>query len=450
MLAFKLERSEFEMQVEIKGLTKIYGDEAQAVVALSDLNLTLGENEICIVRGPNGSGKTTLISILSGELKQSAGQIKLANFDGIVPRIAVVNQFDNLIPELTVKQHFEVLDRNENISLISNDLLAMKSTEISRGQAQIIAIALALSADVDLLLADEPTGALGHEESELVYQFIKETATKNNSAVLLVTHDPSAEKIADRVVRLRDGRISEVWTPGSDEKQVVDPNGWLKLPDKVLDGLAPAVEITYSNSGANLTGRIHEANIVEIKKAKRASSFQTVVDVKQLTTKHGSHLVSKDLTFEIKQAEIFAVFGKSGAGKTTLLKTLSNLHHDFLGDIQINSKLAPAYFNLENIFALELNLAELRIPQELISNLALTELTNRPLKTFSGGQKHRALVAIALANPSEFLLLDEPTSALDQEMTDLVLNALLASDKTLLVATHDDRIMEIANNQLRL
>jgi ABC-type multidrug transport system ATPase subunit len=129
------------MQVEIKGLTKIYGDEAQAVVALSDLNLTLGENEICIVRGPNGSGKTTLISILSGELKQSAGQIKLANFDGIVPRIAVVNQFDNLIPELTVKQHFEVLDRNENISLISNDLLAMKSTEISRGQAQIIASA---------------------------------------------------------------------------------------------------------------------------------------------------------------------------------------------------------------------------------------------------------------------------------------------------------------------
>jgi lincosamide and streptogramin A transport system ATP-binding/permease protein len=175
-----------------------------------------------------------------------------------------------------------------------------------------------------------------------------------------------------------------------------------------------------------------------------------VVDVKQLTKKHGSHLVSKDLTFEIKQAEIFAVFGKSGAGKTTLLKTLSNLHHDFLGDIQINSKLAPAYFNLENIFALELNLAELRIPQELISNLALTELTNRPLKTFSGGQKQRALVAIALANPSEFLLLDEPTSALDQEMTDLVLNALLASDKTLLVATHDDRIMEIANNQLRL
>lgn len=92
----------------------------------------------------------------------------------------------------------------------------------------------------------------------------------------------------------------------------------------------------------------------------------------------------------------------------------------------------------------------MEITENLISKLQLFDLVNRPLNTFSGGQKQRVIVALALSSPAEVLLLDEPTSALDSEMTDLVIDTLLESNKTIIAATHDPRLVSAANVGLNL
>ena len=175
------------MKIEIKNLTKVYGEKTSAVLALSELDLTISENEICIVRGPNGSGKTTLISILAGDLSPTVGEIRLVSQQIKEPVISVINQFDNLIEDLSIEEHFKLLNRETNLALVDQKLLVKKPSQISRGEAQLISIALALSPDTDLLLADEPSGALGPEDAQLVYEFIRTAAVKNNCAVILVT-----------------------------------------------------------------------------------------------------------------------------------------------------------------------------------------------------------------------------------------------------------------------
>ncbi len=172
------------MQIKIENLTKVYGEHSSALLALSELDLEVNQGEILIIKGPNGSGKSTLISILSGELAQTVGQISINNESGNTPVISVVKQFENLIDELTIQEHFEKLNKVENLNLISDEILQSRPTHISRGQAQKVAVALALSSKTDLLLADEPTGALSQEESDEIYKFSKNTARNHNTAVL--------------------------------------------------------------------------------------------------------------------------------------------------------------------------------------------------------------------------------------------------------------------------
>ncbi len=438
------------MKIEIEKLTKIYGEGPNAVVALSELDLEIAAGEVCIVRGPNGSGKTTLVSILAGEVSATAGTIKLSTESEQEPKIAVVNQFNNLIDELTIAEHFRILDKAENLELIDPEILDRKLSEISRGQAQIVAVALAMSPDVDLLLADEPTGALGRVESDLVYEFIRTTATQNTSAVLLVTHDDAAERIADRVVRLRDGRISETWRPGENEKQVVNRRGWVKLPDSVTSGLAEEITILPTDSGAQIEGRLTLPAFSESFAQKKTISGPDIISVKNLTAHYGQHLVFSEISFQIKQGSLFCIFGKSGAGKTTLLKSILGVHLQTEGEITLSPNLSVAYFSIENIFGLELSLIELGVSSEIIESLNLNELTRRPLHTFSGGQKQRAITALALNSAADILLLDEPTSALDKEMSELVINSLVSSNKTIVAATHDSLLVTQSNDWINL
>lgn len=436
------------MTIEISNLTKVYGEGKSAVVALNELDLNLEESEVCIVRGPNGSGKTTLISILSGELEFTAGSISLTTGSGLKPKISVINQFHNLLDELTIKEHFEITGNFEHLKLVPFEILNLRPTEISRGQAQLAAVALALSPDTDVLLADEPTGALGAEDSQTVYEFIKEAATRNRTAVILVTHDINAEAIADRVVRLRDGRISETWKPNESERQVINDRGWVKLPHAVVDGLARTVEIAATSEGATLVGSRQAGNIQRHSLIKRTVTGSNIIQVKDLVARHGTFVVCADLNFHIKENELFCIFGKSGVGKTTVLKCLAGLHNNYQG--QISKKDVLPYFNIENLFGLELSLEELKVDGQITELLQMRDLEKRQLKTLSGGQQQRALVAIALSATDPAIILDEPTSALDDDMAEMVMRAILESKKTIVLATHDDRLLAVSNTVLNL
>ena len=436
------------MKIEIKKLTKVYGRGHNAVLALNELDLEIATTEICIVRGPNGSGKTTLISILSGDLLPTTGSIKLATNEDRTPNIAVVSQFNNLIDELTIREHFELLAKSADSSLVPQDILDLRPAQISRGQSQMVAIALTLTPETDLLLADEPTGALGHEDSAAVYQFIRQAAIENAAAVILVTHDSNAEQIADRVVRLQNGRISETWKPGTAEQQVVNDQGWLKLPSAVHSGLADEVAIEATPTGATLTGRLHDPDLQVTQFLKREPSVDEVLRAEELTTRYGNNVVSAGLNFRIASNSIFSIYGKSGSGKTTLLKTLCGLHKQFDGDVFVTKD--TAYFNIDYLYGLELALSQLPCDEGLMSRLQLADLKDRTISTYSGGQKQRALVALALSSPHGIVVLDEPTSALDDEMADLVIQEIVQSQKTIIVATHDERLVEISNDSIQL
>jgi ABC-type multidrug transport system ATPase subunit len=438
------------MKIEVKNLTKVYGEKTSAVLALSELDLTISENEICIVRGPNGSGKTTLISILAGEITPTVGEIKLVSQQVKEPVISVINQFNNLIDDLSIEEHFKLLNRETNLGLVDQKLLLKTPSQISRGEAQLISIALALSPDTDLLLADEPSGALGAEDAKRVYEFIRTAALKNNCAVILVTHDVAAEQIADRVVRLRDGRISEAWKPGDPVKQVINSRGWVRIPDEVSPGLSKEVEIQTSAMGAVINGHVDQTPKFESDFNPRKPGLKKLIKAINLSTFYGPIPVSSDLSFEIAEGELFCIYGKSGIGKTTLLKTLCNLHKGFSGDLEITETPTIPYFNIDLPYGMELNLFELNVKRELIEKLQLENFADRPIKTYSGGQRQRALVALALSNPADAIALDEPTSALDNEMADLVIRNLLESTKTLILATHDERLLQVSNTKVLL
>ena len=438
------------MKIEVKNLTKVYGEKTSAVLALSELDLTISENEICIVRGPNGSGKTTLISILAGEITPTVGEIKLVSQQVKEPVISVINQFNNLIDDLSIEEHFKLLNRETNLGLVDQKLLLKTPSQISRGEAQLISIALALSPDTDLLLADEPSGALGAEDAKRVYEFIRTAALKNNCAVILVTHDVAAEQIADRVVRLRDGRISEAWKPGDPVKQVINSRGWVRIPDEVSPGLSKEVEIQTSAMGAVINGHVDQTPKFESDFNPRKPGLKKLIKAINLSTFYGPTPVSSDLSFEIAEGELFCIYGKSGIGKTTLLKTLCNLHKGFSGDLEITETPTIPYFNIDLPYGMELNLFELNVKRELIEKLQLENFADRPIKTYSGGQRQRALVALALSNPADAIALDEPTSALDNEMADLVIRNLLESTKTLILATHDERLLQVSNTKVLL
>jgi ABC-type lipoprotein export system ATPase subunit len=436
------------MTIRITKLTKVYGRGESAVVALNECELDIAANEICIVRGPNGSGKSTLISIVAGELEPTAGSISLTTDSGRAPVIATINQFHNLIDELTVAEHFDLLENSHNQDLVPAELMHMRCADLSRGQAQQVAIALSLTSDLDLLLADEPTGALGSEESKNLYEFIRVAAHKNNIAVLLVTHDVNADRIADRIVRLRDGRMSESWTFGGSEKQVINTSGWVRLPEEVADGMTSLVDISASPEGASIQGRERLPIVAPIEAVLRIPGETPVIVARDLETRYGTHIVSREVSFEAIENEIVCVVGKSGAGKTTLLRTLSGLHHDFHG--QISRQTVLPYFSADTLFGLGLRIGEFGIAQELIEKLALGELLERTLATLSGGQQQRALVAMALSTDHPIILLDEPTSALDDAKTAEVIRALLESNKTIVAATHDERLIAVANRVFKL
>uniref|UniRef100_UPI0035A151E7 ABC transporter ATP-binding protein n=1 Tax=Nocardia terpenica TaxID=455432 RepID=UPI0035A151E7 len=212
----------------LRGVGKTYGVGEAAVHALDDVALDVSPGELVAVLGPSGSGKTTLLNIIGGIESADTGTIVVAGQDisrgrpaalGEFrrARIGFVFQFFNLIPTLTARENVEVIieltgrgDRTRVPDLLAavglTDRAGHFPAQLSGGQQQRVSIARALATDPDLLLADEPTGALDVATGRGVLELLQRTA-RAGRGVVMVTHNEVAAAIADRVVRMRDGRI---------------------------------------------------------------------------------------------------------------------------------------------------------------------------------------------------------------------------------------------------
>ncbi len=223
------------------GLTKVYGSAELTVTALSGVNIEVSEGEFIAIMGPSGSGKSTLLHLLGGLDSVSAGQIFIRGKEvtGLSDKqltlirraeVGFVFQFYNLLPMLTAEENVLIpvviaghnSDRyadklDELFSLIEMDNRRHhKPDQLSGGEQQRVAIARALITQPAIVLADEPTGNLDRRRGHEVLDLLENSARDLGQTILMVTHDPVAASVADRVVFLRDGTVAKEIVLGGD------------------------------------------------------------------------------------------------------------------------------------------------------------------------------------------------------------------------------------------
>ncbi|MCK6529766.1 ABC transporter ATP-binding protein [Myxococcota bacterium] len=229
--------------LELEGAEKVYGT-AVRTYALKATTLTIPRGELVVILGPSGSGKTTLLNLVGGLDRPSAGRVAVGGQDlqGLSDdalcayrreKVGFVFQFFNLIPSLTAWENVafaaELTGGTEGVDGLLGavglgDLGDRFPSELSGGQQQRVAIARALAKRPELLLCDEPTGALDEESGRQVLGLLESAARDGGRTVLVVTHNPTFAAMADRVIRLRDGGV--VGVERNDAPQAAHAVAW--------------------------------------------------------------------------------------------------------------------------------------------------------------------------------------------------------------------------------
>ena len=512
--------------VELRDLFRVYPSAEGGVAALQGLTLTVQRGELCVVLGPSGSGKSTLLRIVAGFDKPSAGSVSVAGID--VARLgswaagrfrsraigyADQHYWRALAGELTARELVgvqlglagEARARRDARAgeLLERVGLAARADahprELSGGEQQRVALCAAVAGRPQLLIADEPTGELDAATAREVLDLIAELSREEGGTALIVSHDPASAERADRVVHVRDGRISdERVAGGADGSIVVGRGGWLRLPEELLRSVG---------IDRHASARLHEGELVvepaelsvestqsqpapsvsaQPSRSARVSVDSTqAVEARGLTKRYGSATPFERLDATFAPGKLTVVTGPSGSGKTTLLHLLAGLEVPDEGEVIVDgvslgtldragraelrrraiafvgqtAGLVPflgARENAELMLSLR-GIAPVEASTRTADALAavgLEEHAERPVGELSAGQRERAALARALAARPLVLVADEPTARLDAANA-LALGALLAdiaraSGTTVICGTHDPLLIEQADAELSL
>ena len=216
-----------EALFRVRGVAKTYRTGEVEVHALREVDLDIGRGEFVVLLGPSGSGKSTLLNILGGLDTPSAGAIRFGDQDlsradeGALTRyrrenVGFVFQFYNLIPSLTARENVALVTDIARNPMSAAEALGWVGlgerldhfpSQLSGGEQQRVAIARAIAKRPDVLLCDEPTGALDYQTGKLVLEVIARINAQLGTTAMVITHNAAIAAIADRVLRLGDGRI---------------------------------------------------------------------------------------------------------------------------------------------------------------------------------------------------------------------------------------------------
>jgi energy-coupling factor transport system ATP-binding protein len=516
--------------IELRDVFRVHSTPEGDAAALQGLSLAVREREVVTVLGPSGAGKSTLLRLLAGVERPSAGAVRVLGDDlGKLParrlaeyRATSLGYVDQhyvraLAPELSARDlvalQLGLRGASETARLSRADELLervglaskrdRRPGELSGGEQQRVALCAALAHQPRIFLADEPTGELDAETADQVYALVGRLVREHNCTTVLVSHDPESAKVADRIIRIRDGRVSEEWDrDDSADTIVVGRGGWLRLPEELLlrAGIGERASARLENgsvvvapAGGGGPGSPPGSGFQRVSMLTREDGGATgaaaaperavVARVHGLTKRYGETRVLDGLDAEFRGGRLHAVTGPSGSGKTTLLHLLAGLELPDAGTIEIDgveltaldrtgraacrrdaiayvgqqAGLVPHLSALENV---ELVLALRGVVEtradalQAIEAVGLGERATQRVARLSQGERARVAIARAVAARPKLLLADEPTSRLDGANAIAVAHLLarLARDTgaAVLCATHDPLVIEQADGALRV
>ncbi len=461
--------------------------ESAPIYALKDVQLTFGihplftglnlyinkGNKICLI-GRNGSGKSTLLKIIAGLIEPDSGDM----FVQPNTRISYMAQEEDFSEFETLKDVIvsglgeshkdesykaDILIDAFKIRAMQNPLTA------SGGERKKAALARALVSEPDLLLLDEPTNHLDIETIEK----LEETIQKFAGAIVVISHDRQfLKRVSNATIWLDRGiahlndkgyEAFEEWQEQIIEQEIIEQKNLNKRIEEEMEWLHKGVTARRKRNMGRLrrlqqlrlerkeqikqTGRIN----LEIDKGLIQSKM--ITEAKHISKSFGERCLISDFSVRILRGNKIGIVGPNGAGKTTLIKLLTKRLEPDSGSVRIAKNLEEAYFD-QNRLTLDptKTLWKTLCPEgdhifvrghfrHVVSYLKdflfTSAQANTPVSALSGGEKNRLMLAVALAKPSNFLVLDEPTNDLDMDTLDLLQEVLDEYEGTILIVSHD-------------
>lgn len=510
-----------EAVVELRDVFCIHRTNEGDAAALQGTNLELAPGEVLSVLGPSGAGKSTLLRVVAGIQQPSAGAVRVLGRDiGRMPArsrsrirhelVGFLGQHTEtaLSPDLRLRDAVGLplalrgRPSRERRHRVGELLRAVGLTDradafpgqLSGGERQRAALCAALVHRPALLLADEPTGELDHASAEAIRGLIVQLARVNGASVILVTHDLATAEVADRTVRIRDGRVVSDRT-GGPEALVIN-GGWLQLPPDLLTqaGIGRRARVQLSPGGLVVTPAASESAPAPLPGGDagpqpREHWAPVQVEMRSVVRTFGRgtarRYVLGGLTHDFAPGQITAITGRSGSGKTTLLQLVAGLDRPSSGQIMLaghplgeltgeelaslrrqrigylSQEAAPIGF----LSAQENVMLSLRIrgwdtdsatqrAAEALTRTGLASRARQRVHRLSAGEAQRLALARALAAARGLLIVDEPTSSQDESNARIIAALLVAAaheeGQTVICASHDPAVIGRADNVVTL
>jgi ABC-type lipoprotein export system ATPase subunit len=501
------------LAVELRDVFRIHETDGPGAVALQGLTLAVQRRERLVVLGPSGSGKSTLLRIAAGFDEPSAGTARTLGVDlgGLSSRKASAFRSRHLgfLDQHYARSLSSVLTCVENVELPLRllgtaaaarreralDLLGRvgladragdRPEQLSGGEQQRVAACAALAHRPEILFADEPAGELDAATASSVYELLAELAAQDETTLVVVSHDPGAADLADRVVHIRDGRVSSE-SVGGEARLVVGRGGWVRLPAEARRraGIEGHADLRSGDRGLELEGDAAPGRLPTRGRTPPPVAAEVGIALRGVDKAYGRRRVLQGFETSLPRGRLVALEGRSGSGKTTILHLLAGLERPDAGSIEVAGHdlnaldreelaayrrghvgwvgqepgLIPFATALENAtFGLEIRDGGRRFEhepeaREWLVRLGLEECVDRAADRLSAGERQRVAIARALARTPDVLLLDEPTARLDEEnallVADLLVDSARASNAVVVCATHDRAVAERADTVIR-